>query len=142
MSRTPSLIAARQAALVETARLQEEYERLRLTELRSLDHVEVAEVRRSVGVGKERGDVTDRVVDLSEKLDPEGKRPGFQHVVIATEDLGEPIGKSRLFVIDDVGPKAPPRPLLRGWPRRAQSQPVPAAAALGGRSPVVRCLWR
>ena len=35
-----------EAALVETARLQEEYERLRLTELRPLDHVEMAEVRR------------------------------------------------------------------------------------------------
>jgi hypothetical protein len=35
-----------EAALVETARLQEEYERLRLTELRPLDHVEVAQVRR------------------------------------------------------------------------------------------------
>ena len=35
-----------EAALAETARLQEEYERLRLTELRPLDHVEVAQVRR------------------------------------------------------------------------------------------------
>jgi len=40
-----------------------------------------------VEIGKERDDVTGLVVDLIEKLDPEGRRPGFQDVVTAAEHL-------------------------------------------------------
>src|SRR5271166_913561 len=70
-----------------------------------------------VEIGKERGDVTGLVIDLIEKLDPQGKRPGFQDVVTASEHLGELIGESRiLLVIDDVWREAQLRPFLRGGP--------------------------
>jgi hypothetical protein len=70
-----------------------------------------------VEIGKERGDVTRLVSDLIEKLDPEGKRPGFADVVTASEHLGELIGESRLLlVIDDVWREAQLRPFLRGGP--------------------------
>jgi WD40 repeat protein len=68
-----------------------------------------------VEVGKERQDVTGLVSDLIEKLDPEGKRPGFKDVVTASEHLGELIAESRLLlVIDDVWREAQLRPFLRG----------------------------
>ena len=70
-----------------------------------------------VEVGKERDDVTGLISDLIEKLDPEGKRPGFTDVVTASEHLGELIGESRLLlVIDDVWREAQLRPFLRGGP--------------------------
>jgi hypothetical protein len=70
-----------------------------------------------VEVGKEREDVTKLVIDLIEKLDPEGKRPGFQDIVTASEHLGELIGESRmLLVIDDVWRQAQLRPFLHGGP--------------------------
>src|ERR1700730_13875566 len=70
-----------------------------------------------VNVGKERGDVTGLVIDLIEKLDPDGRRPGFQDVVTASEHLGELIGESHiLLVIDDVWHEAQLRPFLRGGP--------------------------
>jgi TIR domain/NB-ARC domain len=70
-----------------------------------------------VEVGKEREDVTGLVIDLIEKLEPEGKRPGFQDIVTASEHLGELIGESRiLLVIDDVWREAQLRPFLRGGP--------------------------
>src|SRR6266852_5197921 len=70
-----------------------------------------------VQVGKEREDVTGLVIDLIEKLDPDGKRPGFQNIVTASEHLGELIGESRiLLVIDDVWREAQLRPFLRGGP--------------------------
>ena len=56
-----------------------------------------------VEIGKERNDVAGLVVDLIEKLDPDGRRPGFTDVVTASEHLGELLGESRiLLVIDDV----------------------------------------
>jgi hypothetical protein len=68
-----------------------------------------------VEIGKERTDVTGLVSDLIEKLDPEGRRPGFADVVTASEHLGELIGESRLLlVIDDVWREAQLRPFLRG----------------------------
>jgi len=68
-----------------------------------------------VEIGKERGDVTGLISDLIERLDPEGKRPGFTDVVTASEYLGELIGESRLLlVIDDVWREAQLRPFLRG----------------------------
>jgi TIR domain len=42
-----------------------------------------------VEVGKERDDVTGLISDLTERLDPEGKRPGFTDVVTASGYLGE-----------------------------------------------------
>jgi TIR domain/NB-ARC domain/APAF-1 helical domain len=70
-----------------------------------------------VEVGKERADVTGLLIDLIEKLEPEGKRPGFQDIVTASEHLGELIGESRiLLVIDDVWREAQLRPFLRGGP--------------------------
>ena len=70
-----------------------------------------------VEIGKERGDVTGLISDLIERLDPEGKRPGFTDVVTASEYLGELIGESRLLlVIDDVWREAQLRPFLRGGP--------------------------
>jgi WD40 repeat protein len=68
-----------------------------------------------VEIGKERGDVTGLVIDLIEKLEPGGKRPGFADVVTASEHLGELIGERRiLLVIDDVWREAQLRPFLRG----------------------------
>jgi hypothetical protein len=68
-------------------------------------------------VGKERNDVTGLISDLIEKLDPEGKRPGFTDVVTASEHLGELIGESRLLlVIDDVWREAQLHPFLHGGP--------------------------
>jgi hypothetical protein len=70
-----------------------------------------------VEVGKERDDITGLISDLIERLDPEGKRPGFTDVVTASEYLGELIGESRLLlVIDDVWREAQLRPFLRGGP--------------------------
>jgi hypothetical protein len=71
-----------------------------------------------VEVGKERDDVTGLISDLVEKLDPEGKRPGFTDEVTASEHLGEQkIGESRLLlVVDDVWREAQLRPFLRGGP--------------------------
>jgi hypothetical protein len=58
-----------------------------------------------------------RISDLIEKLDLEGKRPGFTDVVTASEHLGELIGEARLLlVIDDVWREAQLRPFLRGGP--------------------------
>ena len=45
-----------------------------------------------VEIGKERSKVIGLVIDLVEKLHPEGKRPGFQDVVTVSEHLGELIG--------------------------------------------------
>jgi hypothetical protein len=68
-------------------------------------------------IGKGRDDVTGLVSDLVEKLDPEGRRPGFTDVVTASEHLGELIGEARLLlVIDDVWREAQLRPFLRGGP--------------------------
>ena len=68
-----------------------------------------------VVVGKERDDVTGLISDLIERLDPEGKRPGFTDEVTASEYLGELIGESRLLlVIDDVWWEAQLHPFLRG----------------------------
>jgi WD40 repeat protein len=70
-----------------------------------------------VEIGKERGDVAGLISDLIERLDPEGKCPGFTDVVTASEYLGELIGESRLLlVIDDVWREAQLRPFLRGGP--------------------------
>jgi WD40 repeat protein len=70
-----------------------------------------------VEIGKERDDVTGLISDLIQKLDPEGKRPGFTDVVTASEHLAEQIGESRLLlVIDDVWREAQVRPFLRGGP--------------------------
>ena len=70
-----------------------------------------------VEIGKERNDVTGLVADLIEKLDPDGKRPGFTDVVTASEHLGELLGESRiLLVIDDVWREAQLKPFLRGGP--------------------------
>jgi len=70
-----------------------------------------------VEIGKERDDVTALVMDLIEKLDPNGKRPGFQDITTASEHLGELIGESRiLMVIDDVWREAQLRPFLCGGP--------------------------
>jgi hypothetical protein len=70
-----------------------------------------------VEIGKERNNVTGLLSDLIEKLDPEGKRPGFTDVVTASEHLGELIGEARLLlVIDDVWREAQLRPFLRGGP--------------------------
>ncbi len=70
-----------------------------------------------VEIGKERIDVTGLVSDLIEKLDPDGKRPGFADVVTASEHLGELLGESRvLLVIDDVWREAQLKPFLRGGP--------------------------
>jgi len=70
-----------------------------------------------VEVGKERDDVTGLISDLIERLEPEGRRPGFADVVTASEYLGELIGESRLLlVIDDVWREAQLRPFLRGGP--------------------------
>jgi hypothetical protein len=68
-------------------------------------------------VGKERNDIIGLISDLIEKLDPEGKRPGFADVVTASAHLGELMGESRmLLVIDDVWREAQLRPFLRGGP--------------------------
>jgi hypothetical protein len=70
-----------------------------------------------VEIGKERADVRGLVLDLIEKLDPEGQRPGFAETVTASEHLGELLGESRiLLVIDDVWREAQLRPFLRGGP--------------------------
>jgi WD40 repeat protein len=70
-----------------------------------------------VEVGKERENVLGLVIDLIEKLDPDGKRPGFQDIVTASAHLGELVGESRiLLVIDDVWSEAQLRPFLRGGP--------------------------
>jgi hypothetical protein len=70
-----------------------------------------------VEIGKERDDITGLVVDLIEKLDPQGKRPGFQDIQTAAEHLAELIGEARLLlVIDDVWREAQLRPFLRGGP--------------------------
>jgi len=68
-----------------------------------------------VEIGKERTDVLPLVTDLIEKLDPHGRRPGFQDIVTAAEHLGELLGESRLLlVIDDVWREAQLDPFLRG----------------------------
>jgi len=70
-----------------------------------------------VEVGKERNDMTGLVIDLIEKLDSGGKRPGFQDATTASEHLGEVLGEARiLLVIDDVWREAQLRPFLRGGP--------------------------
>ena len=70
-----------------------------------------------VEIGKDRADVTGLVTDLIEKLDPNGKRPGFADVLTASEHLGELLGESRvLLVIDDVWREAQLKPFLRGGP--------------------------
>jgi hypothetical protein len=70
-----------------------------------------------VDIGKERSDVTSLVADLIEKLDPDGKRPGYADVVTASEHLGELLGESRLLlVIDDVWREAQLKPFLRSGP--------------------------
>jgi TIR domain/NB-ARC domain len=70
-----------------------------------------------VEIGKERNDVTGLIVDLIEKLDPKGRRPGFQDVETAAEHLGELIGEARLLlVIDDVWQESQLSPFLRGGP--------------------------
>ena len=70
-----------------------------------------------VEIGKERNDVTGLVADLIEKLDPNGRRPGFADIVTASEHLGEVLGESRiLLVIDDVWREAQLKPFLRGGP--------------------------
>jgi WD40 repeat protein len=70
-----------------------------------------------VDLGKERTDVTGLLTDLIEKLDPDGKRPGFTDFVTASEHLSELVGESRLLlVIDDVWREAQLRPFLRGGP--------------------------
>jgi len=66
-----------------------------------------------VEIGKERSDVIGLVVDLIEKLDSEGRRPGFLNVQTASEHLGELIGEARLLlVIDDVWREAQLNPFL------------------------------
>src|SRR5207248_2929873 len=70
-----------------------------------------------IEIGKERDDVTGLVIDLIEKLDPAGMRPGFRDVITASEHLGELLGESCiLLVIDDVWREAQLRPFLRGGP--------------------------
>ena len=72
-----------------------------------------------VEIGKERTEVevTNIVNDLIERLDPNGKRPGYTNVVTASEYLGELIGEARLLlVIDDVWREAQLSPFLRGGP--------------------------
>jgi WD40 repeat protein len=70
-----------------------------------------------VEIGQGRNDVIALVADLIEKLDPEGKRPGFADIVTASEHLGELLGESRiLLVIDDVWREAQLKPFLRGGP--------------------------
>jgi WD40 repeat protein len=70
-----------------------------------------------VAVGRERDDVIGLVVDLIEKLDPQGNRPGFQDVQTAAEHLGELIGEARLLlVVDDVWREAQLRPFLHSGP--------------------------
>lgn len=70
-----------------------------------------------VEIGKERNDVTPLLSDLIEKLDPDGKRPGFADPVTASEHLGELLGESRLLlVVDDVWRETQLRPFLRGGP--------------------------
>jgi WD40 repeat protein len=74
-----------------------------------------------VEIGKERSDVIGLVTDLIERLDPDGKRPGFTDIVTASEYLGELIGESRLLlVIDDVWRAAQLLPFLRGGPNCAR----------------------
>jgi WD40 repeat protein len=70
-----------------------------------------------VEIGKERTDVLGLVLDLTEMLDPQGRRPGFAEVQTAAEHLGELIGEARLLlVIDDVWREAQLRPFLVGGP--------------------------
>jgi WD40 repeat protein len=74
-----------------------------------------------VDIGKERNDVIGLVLDLIEKLDPEGKRPGFQDVQVAAGRLAEQIGEARLLlVIDDVWREAQLQPFLRPGPNCVQ----------------------
>jgi WD40 repeat protein len=70
-----------------------------------------------VEIGKEREDVTGLVIDLIEKLDPQGKRPGFQDIQTASEHLAELIGEAHiLLVLDDIWREVQLRPFLRGGP--------------------------
>ncbi len=74
-----------------------------------------------VQIGKERRDVTSSVIDLIKKLDPDGKRPGFQDLVTASQHLGELIDDLRiLLAIDDVWFAAQLQPFLRGGPNCVQ----------------------
>ncbi len=70
-----------------------------------------------VEVGKERDDVRGLIVDVIEKLDLKGRRPGFEDVNVASEHLAELIGERRLLlVIDDVWREKQLRPFLLGGP--------------------------
>jgi hypothetical protein len=74
-----------------------------------------------VEVGQERNDVTGLIVDLIERLDPKGRRPGYATAAAAAEHLGAVIGEARLLlVIDDVWSEAQLRPFLIGCPRCAR----------------------
>ncbi len=71
-----------------------------------------------VEIGHERDDVTGLVVDLIERLDPKGRRPGYVTAAAAAEHLGALIGEARLLmVIDDVWREAQLQPFLIGGPR-------------------------
>jgi hypothetical protein len=90
-----------------------------------------------VEIGKDRIDVTGLVSDLIEKLDPDGKRPGFVDVVTASEHLGELLGESRvLLVIDDVWREAQLKPFLRGGPNcvRLVTTRLPGVLPSGSKS--------
>ena len=93
-----------------------------------------------VEIGKERNDVTGLVADLIEKLDPDGRRPGFADVVTASEHLGELLGEFRiLLVIDDVWREAQLRPFLRGGPNcvRLVTTRLPSVVPAGSVSVVI-----
>jgi hypothetical protein len=60
-----------------------------------------------VEIGKVRSGVTRLIVDLIEKLDPNARRPGFQDVQTAAEDLAERIGEARLMIRSSLS--QPPR---------------------------------
>jgi WD40 repeat protein len=71
-----------------------------------------------VELGKEIGDVTDRILNLIELIDPKRHRPGITDANTAAGLLAETIGDARiLLVIDDVWREPQLRPFLRGGPK-------------------------
>jgi hypothetical protein len=80
-----------------------------------------------IEIGKERASVLGLIVDVLEKLDPDGKRPGFQDEKIAGEHLAQVLGEAHvLLVIDDVWRESQLAPFLLGGPNHDTPAECPA----------------
>ncbi len=68
-----------------------------------------------IEIGKERPSVLGLALDVLEKLDPGGKRPGFQDEKVAGEHLAQVLGEARvLLLIDDAWRESQLAPFLMG----------------------------